>query len=514
MIILGLYFGHNASACVLQDGKVLINWELERHTRIKHDYGYNQAFIDKTLEHCGITMKDVDHIACNYPITIMNYCAKHEKEMPPYSIPTTKGTEFAKFDKGWAVNHHLCHIAGAYYTSPYESATVFSWDGGGDSENSASAKGVGNKIEEYKPEKRNNIAAMWSSLTFNNYRMKRVHEWDPGSGAGKIMGLASYGTPNLDLEAKLHRDLSEAPKPHYFDPRAKAFNDCEDISDTKRFRSQNVAASLQRYTTGKLIQEINNLYTGNQNLCYAGGLALNCIANREIIKRTNFTNLHVPPFPNDCGLAIGAALYVYHHILDNPRTPSYFSPYTGPDYNVGTPDIKRVAKMLRDNKIICYYEGRSESGPRALGHRSILCNPAIPHVRDKLNEHVKHREWYRPYAPIILDKYASKYLLDYNEWSPYMQTSAIIKEEYREELSGVNHVDNTTRPQILRKEHNETLYNIIEESGLPALLNTSFNYQEPIVETPAQAMQTYINMGHVDGLVMGEEIYERNTNYI
>ena len=515
MIILGLYFGHNASACVIEDGKVLINWELERFTRVKHDYGYNQEFIDKTLEHCNISMKNVDIIATNWNETILHHVEKHTPhKLPPFKVPSTKDATYKEFYKGYAINHHLCHAASAYYTSPFDNATIFSWDGGGDNENSAVSKGIGNKIIEYRPDKRNNVASFWSSICFNNYRMKRIHDWDPGSGAGKVMGLASYGTTNEDLESELQKDLSNAPQPHWHDPRARAFNDCEDLSDTTQSFSQNVAATLQNYTKKKLIHEIS-LLPKNDNLCYAGGLALNCIANREIIKNTDFNNLHVPPFPNDTGLAIGAALYVWHNILDNPITPDdYFSPYTGPDYDVGTPDVQKVADLLRNNNIICYYEGRSESGPRALGHRSILCNPGIPGVRDKLNEYVKHREWYRPYAPIILDKYASKYLSDYNEWSPYMQTSAVIKEEYREQLSGVNHVDNTTRPQILKRKHNQTLYNIIEASGLPALLNTSFNYQEPIVETPDQALQTYINMGHVNALVIGDEIYERNRNYI
>ncbi len=515
MIILGLYFGHNASACVIKDGKLLINWELERFTRVKHDYGYDQKFVDKTLEHCGITYDDVNIVACNFPIGILTWIEKNDpNKMPPYKSISTNGSEYLQSDVNGkriiAVNHHLCHAASAYYTSPYSSARIFTWDGGGDGENASLSYGRGNKIEQYEHLVKENIASYWSSICFNNYRMKRIHDWDPGSGAGKIMGLSSYGTFGDDeLETKLKKDLGLAPDPKNFDPRARAFNECEDLSDTKKSRSQNIAATLQNYTVKKLVSEIENLGKGPVNLCYSGGLALNCIANREIIKETQFENLHVPPFPNDTGLAIGAALYVWHHVLDNPKTNEYFSPYTGPDYKVGLPDVQKVGELLREGKIICYYEGRSESGPRALGHRSILCDPSKPHIRKILNEQVKHREWYRPYAPIILEEYAEEMLEDYNEWSPYMQTSAIIKEEYREKLGGVNHVDNTTRPQILKKEHNPILYNIIVASGLPAVLNTSFNYQEPIVETPDDALRTYANMGHVDALIIGDEIYER-----
>ncbi len=513
MIILGLYIGHNASACIIKDGELLINWELERFTRVKHDFGYNSKFIEKTLEHCGLTWLDVDIVACNNPKTITQWREKNELENPPFLIPTTGGTlhqEFniSKYTKGIAVNHHLCHVASAYYTSPYSSARVISWDGGGDSENFATAHCDGNKINNYQPGVKENIASYWSSMCFSNYRMKRLHDWDPGSGAGKLMGLSSYGTPgDEELVLKLKQTLGEAPDPNNFDPRARTFNKDEDLSDTTTDRSQQVAATLQDYTVKKLISEIKDMPVGEVNLCYAGGLALNCIANREIIKHTQFENLHVPPFPNDTGLAIGAALYVWHHVLDNLKINRYFSPYTGPDYKVGIPDVTRVGQLLRDGKIICYYEGRSESGPRALGHRSILCDPSIHRIRQRLNNDVKHREWYRPYAPIILEEYAEEMLEDYNKWSPYMQTSAIIKPEYRERLAGVNHIDNTTRPQILRKEHNATLYNIIVASGLPAVLNTSFNYQEPIVETPEEAKATAEKMP-IDVLVIGEEIYE------
>tara|TARA_X000001382_G_scaffold91637_1_gene66169 strand:+ start:1478 stop:3022 length:1545 start_codon:yes stop_codon:yes gene_type:complete len=514
LIILGLYIGHNASACVIKDGELLVNWELERHTRIKHDFGYNKEFVEKTLNYCGMSWLDVDIVACNNPKAITRWIDKNRpRENPPFNIPDTGGAEYREFDlphsKGIAVNHHLCHVAGAYYTSPYISASIISWDGGGDAENFATAHGQANRIVNYCPEKKENLASYWSSICFNNYKMKRIHDWDPGSGAGKIMGLSSYGTPGGDdLESLLKQTLAEAPSPNNFDPRARAFNQCEDLSDTTTDRSQNVAATLQNYTVKKLISEINSMKKGEVNLCYAGGLALNCIANRDIVKHTHFENLHVPPFPNDTGLAIGAALYVWHHVLGNHKTTEYFSPYTGPDYNVGTPDVEKVAALLKDEKIICYYEGRSESGPRALGHRSILCSPSIKNIRQKLNYEVKNREWYRPYAPIILEDNAKEMLSDYNEWSPYMQTSAIIKEEYKELLQGVNHVDNTTRPQILKKEHNEILYNIIKASGLPALLNTSFNYQEPIVETPEQAKATWEKMP-VDVLVIGEKIYER-----
>ena len=514
MIILGLYTGHDASCCIIKDGEVLINWQLERYTRLKCDFGYNAKFVEKTLEHCGLTWLDVDIVACNKPPTITKWCKDHGMEIPPFDIPETGGVQFiefpiSKYTKGVAVNHHLCHVASAYYTSPYSSARAITWDGGGDAEHFSTAYCYDNKIKNYKPRVEESIANYWSTLSFANYKFKKLHDWDPGSGAGKIMGLSAYGTPVEN--AKPINDPEAFPSTSIeLKNMLMSFgveSEYEDLSDGTTDKSQNVAASVQAYTVKRVLEEIKQMPPGEANLCYAGGLALNCIANREIIKQTQFENLHVPPFPNDTGLAIGAALYVWHHVLDNMKINKYFSPYSGPDYKVGTPDVQRVGEMIRDGKIICYFEGRSESGPRALGHRSILCDPSIPGIRDRLNNDVKRREWYRPYAPIILEEHAEEMLEDYNEWSPYMQTSAIIKPEYRDKLSGINHVDNTTRPQILRKEHNPTLYNIILASGLPAILNTSFNYQEPIVETPEQAKATAERMP-VDVLVIGEKIYE------
>ena len=261
MIILGLYYGHNASACVIKDGKVLINWELERHSRIKHDYGYSQEFVNKTLEHCNLQWTDINILACNFPKSIINWIGRKEPDkLPPFRIVDTAQSESIEFNvgdgtRGIAVNHHLCHAASAYYTSPHSSARIFTWDGGGDSENASTSFGHGNKIEQYEGLVKENIASYWSSICFNNYRMKRIHDWDPGSGAGKIMGLSSYGTPDPtgQLETKLKQDLGLAPDPKNFDPRARAFNECEDLSDTKRFRSQNVAATLQRYTVKRLV---------------------------------------------------------------------------------------------------------------------------------------------------------------------------------------------------------------------------------------------------------------------
>jgi len=482
MISLSLYNGHNAAICILKDGEILLNWELERFTRIKHDYGFNQEFLDKSLELCGIQMTDIDVILSNR----QNY-----NRPSPWEIPFTEESQV--FEHGYAINHHLAHVASAYYTSPFTHATVATWDGGGDNENASYAIAKGNRIERYQRGNGKNIAGWWSSITLNNYRMPRLHDWDPGSGAGKIMALAAYGVPSDELEDKIEEDMSGEVKSHFTDTKAFAFNDDEDLSVLSK-RSLDVAASLQSKTEKELEKYYSKVYEDapDENLCIAGGLALNCVANTKV--KTSFKNLHVPPFPNDTGLAIGMALYHWHHILDNPKG-NWFSPYLGPEWEYKGDEavtVEKVADAL-ETGLVCICRGRSESGPRALGHRSIIGLTSRDY-RDYLNTYVKRREWYRPYAPIILDKYADK-VLENPSPSPYMSKSATIREEWRDSLIAVDHIDNSTRPQIIERHHDEFIYDVIEEvyrrTGVPAILNTSFNLQEPMVETPEDALKTF-----------------------
>jgi len=504
MITLSAYNGHNAAICIMKDGKILLNWELERFSRIKHDYGFNQEFLDKSLQHCNLTIDDIDVILTNQ---------QSLGRKPPWNVPDTKDVNFDSFEingkRAYAVNHHLCHVASSYFTSPFDSATIITQDGGGDDENFSWAEASGNKITKFGTEKVKNIAGWWSGITMNNYRMPRLHKWDPGSGAGKIMALAAYGTSDLELHSKVEKDLQQGRRQHYTDPHGVAYNNDEDLSDSNSEMSQNVANALQTITE----REIKSIYDRildrhpNDNLCIAGGIALNCVANTRV--KSNFKNLHCPPFPNDTGLAAGMALWYWHHCLENPKSNQLFSPYLGPEYSdeevldclekssytYEELTIDKVANILLQREVICMSRGRSESGPRALGHRSIMCIPDGEHGRDYLNFKIKKREWYRPYAPIILDNYVQQILEDYMPVSPYMSTSGTIKEAWREKLDAVNHVDNSTRPQIITYGQEPFVYQLLEkiyaECGIPVLLNTSFNMQEPIVETPQQSLDTF-----------------------
>jgi carbamoyltransferase len=522
MVILSIYTGHNASVAIMRNSKVLLNIELERFTRIKHDYGYRQDFIDECLKRCKLTIDDVDHLIfkpwdCGMPSilrkgTIINPCDM-EQMIPSEYYHKKKVTFMGKEFDAYNIDHHLCHAASAFFTSEYERSLIFTFDGGGDNKFGSLSIGYGNNIYCFSALPVPNIAGWWSGITLNNYRMPRIHEWDPGSGAGKIMALAAYGNDNDVIVNILKKDIkNNITSRSYTDKYGVAYNNDEDMSDTTSQKSKDLAYALQKETEDLLsdiTDTIKRMYPDHVNLCYAGGIALNCVANSKVLDK-KFNSWHVPPFPNDTGIAIGAALYLYYNILNNKREIKFFSPYTGFKYTkreiasaLKRPDIytrkvadDEIAFLLANKNIVFFYNGQSESGPRALGNRSILCHPGIPGIREKINDTIKFREWYRPYAPVVMHVAAHLYLDCFN--SPYMTTNHIVRETFRETVSGICHVDHSTRPQVLEQKHNPRLYNIIYQfqmlTGIPMLLNTSFNCMEPIVETPEQAIDTFLKM--------------------
>ncbi len=542
MLILAIYPGHNAAICLLRDGEVLLNVELERFTRTKHDYGFRNDFLDACLANAGVSIDHVDLLAVNRWLGSLPF-GREGASLLPFDAPDTGGVESVPFRarlrgreiEAIAVNHHLAHAASAFFTSPFDEAAIFTIDGGGDAENASFSRGIGNRIESYEAGQLIDLASWWSSLTLNNYRMPRVHEWDPGSGAGKLMALAAYsrGDPAIQeqLDAEMHASVRSPGA--FTDAHAGfAFNGDEDASDTRSDRSQALARAIQDITEREITRLFGEAFTRHPagDLCYAGGLALNCIANTRALLDSPFERLHVPPCPNDTGLALGMALYAWHHVLGNRRQPGFFSPYTGfafdetdrdralrsndDAYASSDADAASVADLIARNEVVCVCRGRSECGPRALGGRSILCSPAAPGIRDQLNERVKLREWYRPFAPIVLAEHAAEVFDDFLAWSPYMTTSATISPRWRERLDGVNHVDNTTRPQILERAANPFLHDVLtrvhEKTGIPVVLNTSFNRKEPIVESPSDALSTFAQLP-VDHLVLGDRLLSKRS---
>ena len=321
-------------------------------------------------------------------------------------------------------------------------------------------------------------------------------------------------------DPKLHRH------PVYPELGIYCFDDFADHSDTYAAASQSLARSLQDVTNDVLADYFNSALERAEdtlNLSLAGGVALNCVANAEAFAASQFDALHVPPCPHDGGLALGMALFTWHHVLDQPRRPGHFDPYGGPilreaefadaaakaqsaGLSVREIDNGGIVNLLAAGNIIGMCRGRSESGPRALGHRSILCRTDLPDIVQRLND-IKRREWFQPFAPIILASHADQILQAPFPSSPYMNIAAVIKPNWRERMTGVCHADHSTRPQIIERHHEPALYEIIEalhdQTGVPAILNTSFNCQEPIVESPAEALATF-EKTQLNGLVIGD----------
>ncbi len=527
MIVLGICTSHDAGACILRDGEVLLNMEMERHTRIRHDFGYREDFLLRCLRAAGIGIGDVDLVAINrwghpsQPCDIPTACDKHHV---PFDA-TIAGRSLP----GLSVNHHLAHVAAAYYTSPFDEATVVTLDGGGDEANSSVACCSGDRIVHYESRLIENIASWWCSMPFANYGMKPMHSVDPGSSAGKLMALASYGRHDNAVYERLGHDVYQ--QTHRAGPFA--FNGDEDLSDTHAARSQDVAFALQRRTeilVGEVFARAHATHP-HDNLCYAGGVALNCIANTRALPQSGFKRLHVPPFPNDGGLAAGMALYAYHQYAGHRRGGRAFNPYSGPTYDSG--DVRRaaehaaraaggavedvsvdaVADEIARGSIVAMWRGRSEAGPRALGHRSFLARADRTDFRDYLNSAVKMREWFRPYAPIVLAERADEIFEEQGIESPYMTRGATIRPEWRERMGAVCHVDGTTRPQTVAREQEPFIYDLVKairvRTGVPAVLNTSLNRKTPIVETPSEAAALFAELPAGIVLVMDEWMVRR-----
>jgi carbamoyltransferase len=507
MRILSLYFGHDANCTLLEDGRPVVVLEKERLTRKKHDQG--PMDLDAILERYGWLPDSIDYVVINPylrpaadrpPFKWELEGATYEKN-PDYMEKGWAGpvdTRYSRhrirlFDRwyeGYAVDHHLAHVAGALFTSPFEEAALLTADGGGDYRMSALAYGSGNRILEIEygwgydgPGLELNIGTTWSAIGQHNFGMKRLE------GAGKLMGLASYGTPRDDLiEALMEQMLRKTDRPFSISDYRNPDDFRLDPEDTF---AQDLCASLQKLTADLYLEAAGRMHDWRPHdvLIMTGGCSMNCIANSAIHSSGIYRHTWVPAQPHDGGLSLCQALFLWHHILDNPRNPEAWSPYLGTDAGeIGDGVIPEIVRLLKAGKSVGLCHGRAESGPRALGHRSILLDPRLPDGKDRLNRYVKHREWYRPFAPMVLGKRAVP--------SRYMSYT-VPEDAVR--YPAVTHVDGTTRPQIVEGDGDPFIVSLLsawrEETGCDLLLNTSFNCQEPLVDTAQQARATWKRTG-------------------
>lgn len=560
MYILGLTTMGESSAALIRDGEVIACAEEERFSRQKHHIGFPHRAAEYCLAEAGISIAEVDHVSHYWKPWILGHRIGHTlgvamkgvdlfkaraqrgaKQLRGYYAPMFWMPWKVRHDLGPSnfkfhyVEHHVSHAASAFYCSPFDEAAVLTVDGTGEEATVLFAHGRGNRLKVLGRIKLpNSLGQFYSAATnFLGFDMFAGDEY-------KVMGMAGWGEPTtadallrevlikdgpgrfklditfLDHHLAKHRRYSERAVRLWGPPRSK------DEETTQRH--YDIAASVQKAYEEILFHLLEWLYkkTGTRNLCMAGGCALNSLANGKIATRTPFENLFFQPAAHDGGAALGSALYVYHHQLGRPRGFVMKHAYWGPGYDeaqcravaerAGLRPVRltdkdlpaRVAAELADGKIVAWFQGRMEWGPRALGHRSFLADPRRADIKETINRKIKLREPFRPFAPSMLAEASERYFGARHD-APFMITVFPVLEDRKREIPAVVHVDGTARPQLVERSINPRYHALIsafaERTGVPVLLNTSFNVQEPIVCSPEDAVKTFLATD-VDLLVM------------
>lgn len=563
--------GHDASACLVIEGEIVADVAEERFTRIKNDGSFPVNSISYCLEAGGITSEDLDAVA----IPSLGISATIKTLFPggviesPVNPGKVKGGLSKKLDRSRRfltsnkaddrlvlpvymdtfplrnnckiipIHHHLSHAASAYYTSGlYEEDTlIIVMDGAGDEVSTSLWKGYKSRIELLRSyDTTSSLGWFYSAVT-------EALGWRHGSDEWKTMGLAPYGNPGGHDLSEFYPVFSEGEliKPHQFGNVSRFpdhgcnhyhLDDAELIKEKlSKTKMEDLAAEAQRIVEEEAEKLIFSWLKklNVRNLCCAGGFFLNVKLNQRVWQSGNVDTQWVYPNPGDSGLSVGAALYAYYN--NNPKTESIKlnNMYKGPSFDnediVKILDERKieyhysenitgyVAGKLAENKIVAWFQGRMEAGPRALGHRSILMSPLYAENKNMINACVKYREAFRPFAPAILYDKAENYLMNFRE-EPFMITSFDVKPEKHNKIPAVVHVDGTSRPQTIRKEIDPLYYDLIQKfgeiTGEFVLLNTSFNVKgEPIICTPREAIKCFYDTG-LDILVMGNYVLEKS----
>jgi carbamoyltransferase len=561
MYILGIScFYHDAAACLIKDGEVIAAASEERFTRKKYDESFPINVIKYCLREANITISNISYIGfydkpfLKFERILSTYLSVFPRGLFSFYsaipmwlkkklwIPYIIKKELNYKGKIIFIEHHMSHAASSFFVSPFEKAAILTLDGVGEWETGTKGIGEGNKITlTHYINFPHSLGLLYSAFTY--YLGFRVN-----SAEYKVMGLASYGKPTYyDLIKKEMVDIKEDGSfklnmkyfaYHYgLVMTNKRFNKLFGGSPRKpeseaTERQQNIAASIQKITEEIVLKMVNSLYkeTGINNLCLAGGVALNCVVNNKIWQETPFKNIFIQPAAGDAGGAVGVAFYIWNSILRNPRKFFWQDNYLGPQFSedeiknflderkIPYTELeekeltKKVAKLIADGAIIGWYQGRMEWGPRALGNRSVLADPRRTDMKELVNKMIKFREEFRPFAPSMLEEYAGDYL-DMNIPSPYMLFTAHVKEEKKKVIPAVTHVDGTSRHQTVNKEQNPLYYGLINEfyklTGVSVVLNTSFNLRsEPIVLSPADAYLCFMRSG-LDYLVIDKFLLDK-----
>ena len=577
MLILGLNMFHaDASAAILDEGKVIFAIAEERLNRKKHFAGFPALAVKACLEAAGAKISDLDHVAVGQdsdahltkkvkyalsnPAKILNFIKLRQRKEAMRNVRSLLAAALEvdssslKFQEHH-VEHHLAHIASAYYCSPWEAAAGFSYDGSGDFVSTMMARCEGNDIEilerVFLPHSLGSFYTMLCEfIGYNKY-----------GDEGKVMGLAPYGRDTyceklreliqfrdgsfqLDLDyfhplgsnqgMEVLADGTVQLARHFSDRMRHLFGPPREPNSEITQRDMDIAFAMQQRFEEVFFYLLNELYKNVpcQNLAMAGGCALNSVANGKLFSETPFRQTWIQPAAGDEGLAVGAALEVHHTVLKQPRNYELKNSYLGPEFcdarietalkGAGlryhrleqTPLLERVADQIAEGNVVGWFQGRMEWGPRALGNRSIVAHPGLQTMKDVLNARIKHREWFRPFAPSILAERQQEYF-EHDHPSPFMLHVYKIRPEKRSQLCAVNHVDDTGRLQSVSREENPLYHDLIKtfekKTGIPVLLNTSFNENEPIVCAPQEAIDCFCRT-RMDVLAIGSFVALKSEN--
>jgi len=563
-------YDHDVSACLLRNGEIAFAICKERLTREKHDTGFYQEVVDYCLNAEGISLDDVDLVVRNcYVLPVEDLETRMISVDVPEVMDVAERTQAAKHpfylsrsNKVVTVSHHLAHAYSAFAASPFEDGVVMVVDGVGNY--SSDIAEPGQLTENVDPLARESE----SYYRFEGSRLETLKKvwlrpirgflsdeffYMPGLGAlysrvssyifadwnkcGEVMGLAPYGRPGA-LKPLLHMENGELSLAEWgvdFDKPWLIEPDPNWEASSSMRHWEDLAWRVQDDTESVLLKRAIWLRekTGAKNLCMAGGVALNCVANGRIAREAGFENVWIQPAAGDDGVAIGCAYYGHLAIQKKPRSYVMTHAYTGIAYEDDKVDAAakktpvrlrttsrrskdicaETAKLLSEGHVFGWFQGRSEFGPRALGNRSIIADPRTAEMKDKLNKRVKHRQAFRPFAPVVLAERAHE-IFESDRDSPFMLLAERVRPEWRERIPAVVHVDGTARVQTIREDQNERLYRLLREfdaiTGVPLLLNTSFNVKgEPIVETPEDAIECFLSTG-IDYLALHDVLIAKN----
>jgi carbamoyltransferase len=574
MHILGINAYHGgASACLIRDGQLIAAAEEERFRRIKYWAGFPDEAIRYCLAEGGITAYDLDHIgisrdpSANLHKKVLFTLSKR----PSFNLirdrlansakvrdPKQALVEALQLDaaalkaKVHNVEHHRAHMASAFFVSPFDEAAILSVDGMGDFVSTMWGVGRGNRIEVHDSIKfPHSLGIFYTAVT----------QWlgFPRYGdEGKVMGLAPYGRPvyleQMRKIVRLQRDGTFELDLDYFVHHAEGatmtwdkgaptlgliysqklvdlFGPPREPRTEITEQHQNVAASLQAMLEEAEFALVTLLQrkTGQKTLCMAGGVALNSAFNGKILPQTAFEDIYIHAAAGDAGTALGAAYYIYHQVLGQPRCYLMNHAYTGNHFtdaeivqaleaqnlSYATLDeaelCRTAAGLVADGNVVGWFQGRMEWGPRALGNRSILADPRRSDMKDILNARIKHREPFRPFAPSVLLEATGDYF-DQSYPDPFMIKVYTVLPEKQSVIPAVTHVDGTGRLQTVERQANPRYWQVIKEfeniTGVPVILNTSFNENEPIVCTPQQAIDCFVRT-KMDALVIGNCVVQK-----